>query len=125
MVRKVFTVIVFCTLLHAQDYYLTYKSYSKNYVLYNENIYISKAMVKTQSPIFKTLYLLTDYENLEDFIRYDKYLLVDTLLRTHAWVQSNTLTQSYVADVGTKLQIYPVRFKVEINNGLAKIGLYE
>jgi hypothetical protein len=82
-------------------------------------------MVKAQSPISKTLFLSTDYENLEDFIRYEKYLLVDTLLRTRAWIDSNTLSLGYVADVGTKLQIYPVRFKVEINNGLAKIGLYE
>lgn len=124
MVREILAIIFFPSILLSGEYFITYKLYSQNFVLYNENIYISKVMVENDKKPKKFFTFSTEYEKIDDLITYEKYKIIDTILQQYAHIQSKTYSNHSIAKINTHLQIYPKRIKVEINNGLAKIGLY-
>ena len=125
MVRQIGKLIFFATFLCAEEYYLTYKLHTQDYTIINESIQISKAMIDRADLPYTALFFWSDYETVDDIIKYEKEKIVDTVLNQYAFVHSNTTAQHYQAKIKTNLHIYPVRIKVEINNGLAKIGLYK
>jgi len=94
-------------------------------MIHNESIQISKTMVAKGDRPFKYVTFTSNQESVEDLIFYEKNKIVDALLEHCTVVKSQTTTANYTAKTNTHLHIYPTRIKVEINNGLAKIGLYK
>jgi len=125
MVRQIGILILFASIASAEDYYLTYKLYTDNFMIHNESIQISKAMVAKGDKPYKYVTFVSNQESVEDLIFYEKEKIVNALLEHCAIVKSQTTTTNYTAKTNTYLHIYPTRIKVEINNGLAKIGLFK
>jgi len=125
MVRQIGKLILFASIACAEDYYVTYKLYTDNFMIQNESIQISKAMVAKGGRPFKYVTFVSNQESVEDLIFYEKERIINALLQHYAVVKSQTTTANYTAKTNTHLYIYPTRIKVEINNGLAKIGLFQ
>lgn len=125
MVRQIGKLILFTTCLCAEEYFLTYKLHTQDYTIVNESIRISKVMLERGDKPYGFISFSSDFKTIDEVMKYEKEKIVDLVLSQYAIIQSTTTTTNYQANIKTNLHIYPMRIKVEINNGLAKIGLYK
>ncbi len=125
MVRAVGAIIFSFALLHGEDYFVTYKLYTKDFRVYNESIQIAKAMTPRADKPYGFISLSTPYEKPGKFFAHQKRELLQKLLAHDAYLSSKTAVSALQARTDTTLRLYPKRIKVEFNNGLARIGLYK
>ncbi|WP_201352652.1 hypothetical protein [Hydrogenimonas urashimensis] len=108
--------------LFAGDYYISYHLYSRNFIIIDEHVYLSKAMVPFPSNSLPVCTFVTEKESFEDFAKEEEQKLLECLFEHGVFVKSYENILNFVAKK-EKLELIlpPTPLQVDFNDGLVII----
>jgi len=114
--------ILLSSVLMADDYYVSYYLYTKNFKVLNEKLRFSKAMVPFKSEGHTICKIAADYDNMNSFIKENKEEILSCLFREGVFVSSyGTYSEMTSKKDMILLKILPTPIQVDFNDGLVII----
>ncbi|MDY0234129.1 MAG: hypothetical protein RBS11_08855 [Sulfurimonas sp.] len=123
--RAVWLLIFFSSfaLLDAKEFIISYRYVVKDATLYNETLYISKAMQKCSGTPQEHLLLTTDKKNdLKDIIKNSEEEFIDFIHKLGLSVEHKEKTTNLINTSTTILTLKSTCFKVDFNDNFATIA---
>ena len=123
--RAVWLLIFFSSfaLLDAKEFIISYRYVVKDATLYNETLYISKAMQKCSGTPQEHLLLTTDKKNdLKDIIKNSEEEFIDFIHKLGLSVEHKEKTTNLINTSTTILTLKTTCFKVDFNDNFATIA---
>ena len=123
--RAVWLLIFFSSfaLLDAKEFIISYRYVVKDATLYNETLYISKAMQKCSGTPQEHLLLTTDKKNdLKDIIKNSEEEFIDFIHKLGLSVEHKEKTTNLINTSTTILTLKSTCFKVDFNDNFAIIA---
>jgi len=106
----------------ADDYYVSYYLYTKNFKVINEKLRFSKAMVPFKSEGNTVCKIASDSDNVNSFMKKNKDEILSCLFKEGVFVSSYGIYSEIVSKKDTIiLKILPKPIQVIFNNGLVII----
>ncbi len=118
------SLILFSSLtLKADEYLISYRYVVKDAILFNEDLYISRAMQKCKGTPSDTLIINSDgFKNLKKIIQKNNTLFIDYIHKLGLDVKHEERNTNLQNSSTTILTLKTTCFKVDFNDNLAKIS---
>ncbi|WP_300368942.1 hypothetical protein [Hydrogenimonas sp.] len=114
--------LVFSPALVAGDYYISYRLHSSDFILVDEHLYISKAMVPFERENRNICTFVTEAEDFKTFAREENQELLECLFEHGVIVKSREKILDLVSQrESLELILPPTPLQVEFNDGLVII----
>jgi len=109
--------------LHASEYLISYRYLVKDATLYNETLFISKAMKKCLGTPQKPIYLDNPKQkSLKDLLSSYDSEFIEYIHKLGLHVEHQEKTNNFINSSTTILTLKTTCFKVDINENFAKIA---
>jgi len=114
--------LLFSSVLMADDYYVSYYLYTKNFKVINEKLRFSKAMIPFNKEGITICKILSTDNNINLFLKKNREELLSCLFKEGVFVSSyGTYSQMISKKDTIILKILPKPIQVIFNNGLVII----
>jgi len=114
--------LLLSSVIMADDYYVSYYLYTKNFKVLNEKLRFSKAMVPFKSKGNTICKIVSDSDNINFFIKEKREDILSCLFKEGIFVSSyGTYSEIKVKKDTIVLKILPKPIQVIFNNGLVII----
>jgi len=114
--------LFFSSILVADDYYVSYYLYTKNFKVLNEKLNFSKAMVPFKTKGATICKIATIRKNIDRFVKKNRRKILSCLFKEGVFVNSyGTYSNLISKKEMIILKILPTPIQVDFNNGLAII----
>ena len=121
--RQLSLLLLLAPALFAGDWYVSYRLHSHNFLIVNEHLYVSKAMVPFQGETRKICTFITEAEDFRTFAETDTQPLLECLFTHGVLVHSRAQITDLVTHHDTlELILPPAPLQVEFNDGLVIIN---
>lgn len=115
--------ILLSTLVHADFYYISYKSVVKDFQLYNDKILVSRAMQACSGTMNQSVaFSKKKSDTFENFIEEKKQKMIDFFDTLGLNVKSHDSFDTINAHTNTTITFFTQCFKVDFNDGFVKIS---
>ena len=123
-ISSIIFLLLYSSALFADEYIISYRYSVKNATLYNETLYVSKAMKKCEGkPYYNTLILdPKKSENLKEILLANQEEFIAFLYKIGLSVMHHEETHNGVNDSSTILTLPSKCFKVDFNDNSVKIA---
>ncbi|MEN4053998.1 MULTISPECIES: hypothetical protein [Sulfurimonas] len=122
-ISSIIFLLLYSSAIFADEYIISYRYSVKNATLYNETLYISKAMKKCTGKPYDTLILDPQKsENLKEILLANQDEFIEFLYKIGLSVKHREETLNGVNDSSTILTLPSKCFKVDFNDNSVKIA---
>ncbi|MEA2100213.1 MAG: hypothetical protein U9P72_08785 [Campylobacterota bacterium] len=120
----IFSLISFTlSILHADEYLISYRYVVKDAILYNEQLYISKTMRKCIGEEQDSIFLENDNsKNLKEIVNKNRIIFIDFIHKIGLKVNHKEKTVNSQNHSTTILTLKTTCFKVDFNENFARIA---
>jgi len=123
-ISSIIFLLLFSSALFADEYIISYRYSVKNATLYNETLYVSKAMKKCKGKPYDNTLILDpkESENLKEILLSNQDEFIAFLYKIGLNIQHQEETYNGVNDSSTILTLPSKCFKVDFNDNSVKIA---